>query len=120
MLQAYEKLISYYVGEKYTLRYTGGMVPDVFQIIVKEKGIFTNVSSATAKAKLRLLFEVNPLALLIENAGGASSVDGVSALDIPITAHDQRTGIIYGSKGEVKRCEEYLYGESKVGGGKDG
>lgn len=28
---------SYYVGEKYTLRYTGGMVPDVFQIIVKEK-----------------------------------------------------------------------------------
>lgn len=28
---------SYYIGEKYTLRYTGGMVPDVFQIIVKEK-----------------------------------------------------------------------------------
>ena len=29
---AYEKLISYYIGEKYTLRYTGGMVPDVFQV----------------------------------------------------------------------------------------
>ena len=28
----YEKLISYWVGEKYTLRYTGGMVPDVFQV----------------------------------------------------------------------------------------
>ena len=41
---AYERLISYYVGEKYTLRYTGGMVPDVFQIIVKEKGVFTNVT----------------------------------------------------------------------------
>ncbi|KAJ4901927.1 hypothetical protein Rs2_15878 [Raphanus sativus] len=35
------KLIDYYVKEKYTLRYTGGMVPDVNQIIVKEKGIFT-------------------------------------------------------------------------------
>ena len=29
---AYEKLISHYIGEKYTLRYTGGMVPDVFQV----------------------------------------------------------------------------------------
>jgi hypothetical protein len=34
----YEKLVSYWLGEKYTLRYTGGMVPDVFQIIVKERG----------------------------------------------------------------------------------
>ncbi|KAK9861339.1 hypothetical protein WJX84_003008 [Apatococcus fuscideae] len=65
----YEKLISYYVGEKYTLRYTGGMVPDVFQIIVKEKGVFTNVSSPSTKAKLRLLFEVAPLGLLLN--GGA-------------------------------------------------
>lgn len=108
------------------------------------RSIFTNVSSASAKAKLRLVFEVNPLALLIENAGGfsqrvrwnlghgwfwfgrpgaqgpasalaggASSVDGGSALDIPITAYDQRTSIIYGSKGEVRRVEEYLMGESK-------
>nr|CAD1817694.1 unnamed protein product [Ananas comosus var. bracteatus] len=51
----YDKLINYYVREKYTLRYTGGMVPDVNQIIVKEKGIFTNVTSPTTKAKLRLL-----------------------------------------------------------------
>eukprot|EP00884_Botryococcus_braunii_P015696 jgi/Botrbrau1/280/Bobra.0022s0248.2 len=61
----YEKLISYYVGEKYTLRYTGGMVPDVFQIIVKEKGVFTNVTSPSTKAKLRILFEVAPLGLLV-------------------------------------------------------
>jgi sedoheptulose-bisphosphatase len=55
---AYERLMSYYLGEKYTLRYTGGMVPDVFQIIVKEKGVFTNVTSPSTKAKLRILFEV--------------------------------------------------------------
>lgn len=41
-------------------------VPDVFQIIVKEKGVFTNVTSPSTKAKLRLLFEVAPLALLVE------------------------------------------------------
>jgi sedoheptulose-bisphosphatase len=111
---AYEKLISYYLGEKYTLRYTGGMVPDVFQILVKEKGVFTNVTSPTTKAKLRILFEVAPLALLVENAGGASSCDGlcVSGLDVPIKVHDQRTQICYGSVGEVKRFEEYMYGGS--------
>eukprot|EP00884_Botryococcus_braunii_P015684 jgi/Botrbrau1/279/Bobra.0022s0248.1 len=111
----YEKLISYYVGEKYTLRYTGGMVPDVFQIIVKEKGVFTNVTSPSTKAKLRILFEVAPLGLLVEKAGGASSCDGkrVSALDVPITSHDQRTEICYGSVNEVKRFEEYMYGKSE-------
>jgi sedoheptulose-bisphosphatase len=46
-------------------RYTGGMVPDVFQLLVKEKGVFTNVSSPSTKAKLRLLFEVAPLGLLV-------------------------------------------------------
>ena len=51
--EPYEKLINYYLTEKYTLRYTGGMVPDVFQIIVKEKGVFTNISSPSSKAKLR-------------------------------------------------------------------
>ncbi|KAL4451455.1 hypothetical protein ABPG75_007117 [Micractinium tetrahymenae] len=111
---AYEKLISYYIGEKYTLRYTGGMVPDVFQIIVKEKGVFTNVTSPSTKAKLRLLFEVAPLALLVEKAGGASSCDGlcVSGLDVEVTQHDQRTQICYGSVGEVRRFEEYMYGNS--------
>jgi sedoheptulose-bisphosphatase len=159
---AYERLISYYLGEKYTLRYTGGMVPDVFQILVKEKGVFTNVTSPSTKAKLRILFEVAPLALLVggaapgpraplcrrrrrwlqarlrararrcscsarpdrparaprarqvENAGGASSCDGkcVSGLDVLIEKHDQRTQICYGSVGEVRRFEEYLYGSS--------
>jgi sedoheptulose-bisphosphatase len=109
---AYEKLINFYIGEKYTLRYTGGMVPDVFQIIVKEKGVFTNVDSPSTKCKLRILFEVAPIALLVENAGGASSIGGVSALDVPITDYDQRTGIIYGSVEEVKRAEDFLYGKS--------
>ena len=125
-------------------------MPDVFQIIVKEKGrvltsgidldrralarrapahrappppsyslvrspgVFTNVISPTTKAKLRLLFEVAPLALLVEKAGGASSCDGkcVSGLDITVEKHDQRTQICYGSTGEVAKFEKYLYGSS--------
>lgn len=45
-------------------------MPDVFQIIVKEKGVFTNVISPSTKAKLRILFEVAPLALMVEQVGG--------------------------------------------------
>lgn len=114
----YEKLINYYLTEKYTLRYTGGMVPDVFQIIVKERGVFTNIPSPSSKTKLRVLFEVAPIALLVEKAGGASStVDPdtgavISALDLEIKEYDQRTQITYGSVEEVKRVEEYLYGKS--------
>ena len=40
----YERLISHYIGEKYTLRYTGGMVPDVFQV-----GLGTLVGSVGLK-----------------------------------------------------------------------
>ncbi|XP_010554641.1 PREDICTED: sedoheptulose-1,7-bisphosphatase, chloroplastic isoform X1 [Tarenaya hassleriana] len=110
----YSKLIDYYVKEKYTLRYTGGMVPDVNQIIVKEKGIFTNVTSPSAKAKLRLLFEVAPLGLLIEKAGGYSSDGYQSVLDKTINKLDDRTQVAYGSKNEIIRFEETLYGSSRI------
>ncbi|KAM1406726.1 hypothetical protein ACFXTH_001372 [Malus domestica] len=112
----YDKLISYYVKEKYTLRYTGGMVPDVNQIIVKEKGVFTNVISPTTKAKLRLLFEVAPLGLLIENAGGYSSDGQQSVLDKVVVNLDDRTQVAYGSKNEIIRFEETLYGSSRLKG----
>lgn len=70
------------------------MVPDVFQIIVKERGVFTNIPSPSTICKLRLLFEVAPLALMVENAGGASSTidpetgNVVSGLDVEVTECD--------------------------------
>ncbi|WOG94019.1 hypothetical protein DCAR_0313309 [Daucus carota subsp. sativus] len=110
----YKNLIDYYVKEKYTLRYTGGMVPDVNQIIVKEKGVFTNVISPTTKAKLRLLFEVAPLGLLVEQAGGYSSDGTQSVLDKVIVNLDDRTQVAYGSLNEIIRFEETLYGSSRL------
>lgn len=112
----YGKLVNYWIDKQYTLRYTGGMVPDVFQILVKEKGVFTNVISPTTKAKLRLVFECAPIALLVENAGGWSSGDGApgSALDVMVTGIDQRTQVCFGSKHEVARFEKYMYGPDKA------
>ena len=61
--------------------------------------------------------DLAPRAMQIESAGGESSGDGkpISALDIPISFVDQRTQVCYGSRGEVKRFEEYMYGEYRVG-----
>lgn len=52
--------------------------------MVKGKGIFVNPASAAAPAKLRVLYEVGPIAYLIEKAGGKSSDGEGSALDIKI------------------------------------
>lgn len=87
------------------------------QIIVKEKGVFTNVISPTTKAKLRLLFEVAPLGLLIENAGGYSSDGTQSVLDKVIVNLDDRTQVAYGSLNEIIRFEETLYGSSRLKSG---
>lgn len=84
----YEKLINYYIGEKYTLRYTGGLVPDVLQIIVKEKGVFCNVTSPSTKAKLRILFEVALLALLV------SALSLLCLLESDLHANEQDITII--------------------------
>lgn len=107
---SYNDLVMYYIQNGYTLRYSGGLVPDVFQLIVKEKGVFTNVKAPDDKAKLRLTFEVAPIAYLIEKAGGYSSSNQQSALDVPIEGIDDRAEICFGSHDEVKRFEEFVYG----------
>ncbi|KAK4532220.1 hypothetical protein CCYA_CCYA11G3077 [Cyanidiococcus yangmingshanensis] len=104
----YAKLVQYWMENKYQLRYTGGMVPDCNQILIKGKGVFANPGSPSAPAKLRVLYEVAPIAYLIERAGGASSDGERSALDIPIPSTDIRSQICYGSKGEVARFNEMV------------
>ena len=84
---------------------------------MKEKGIFTNVISPSTKAKLRLLFEVAPLGFLVEKAGGYSSDGRQSVLDKVIENLDERTQVAYGSKEEIIRFEETLYGSSRLNSG---
>ena len=104
----YAKLVQHWLTNKYTLRYTGGMVPDCNNILIKGQGIFTNPSSPDAPAKLRLLYEVGPIAYLLEKAGGASSDGRQSILDIVCTHTEQRTQVAIGSKGEVQRFDNVV------------
>lgn len=67
-------------------------------------GVFLNPVSASAPAKLRLLYECAPLAFIVEAAGGASSNGTQSILEVPITSLDARTPICLGSQLEVQRA----------------
>lgn len=84
------------------------MVPDIYQIFMKEKGIFSNLSSPKNPAKLRVLYEVGPMALLVVKAGGKASLGDKPLLDLEVTGYDQRTDIICGSVEEVEIVERIL------------
>lgn len=106
--EGYNKLFHYWLENQYQLRYTGGMVPDVNQMLVKGKGVFVNVESKKTKSKLRLLYEVAPIGYLIEKAGGKTSDGDRSVLDIPIDSTEQTSQVCYGSEDEVNRFEEMV------------
>ena len=112
-LEGYAELIQYWMVNRYTLRYTGGMVPDVCQQFTKGFGVFSNPTSARSPAKLRLAFEAAPFANLVRIAGGADSdgVTGGSVLDVRITGIDQRTALCIGSKSEVDRFNTMVLGK---------
>jgi fructose-1,6-bisphosphatase I len=101
---AYYKMMTLWLQEGLTLRYSGGMVPDIHHMLVKGAGIFTNIGgSKYPQGKLRLLIECGPFAYIMHHAGGASSDGQRSILDVPINNIDQRTPIIIGAKREVSR-----------------
>lgn len=70
--------------------------------MLKGHGVFSNIGSDKHKAKLRVLYEVGPIAFLIEKAGGKTITDTrVSVLDIPIQGYDDRIAFAMGSSEEV-------------------
>lgn len=109
-LPGYKALVDHWMQARYTLRYCGGLVPDVCQHFTKRQGVFANPTSAKAPAKLRLVFEAAPFALLTEKAGGSSSdgLEGSSVLDVEIGNVDQRTALCLGSSKEVARFNKLV------------
>lgn len=104
----YHEMLHYWLEEGYKLRYSGGMAPDVNQILKKGGGVYAYpASSLHPHGKLRLLYECAPVALLVEQAGGraVSFMDKkvVETLDIPITEYHQIAPFICGSSGEVEK-----------------
>lgn len=100
----YMSLITNFIQRKYTLRYSGGLVPDIVHALVKGHGIYISPVTPQSKAKLRRLYELTPIALIIECAGGAAldSATGKRVLDVAVADTDERGGLICGSLEEVE------------------
>lgn len=104
----YKKLLEYWIKNNYQLRYSGGMVPDINQLLVKGQGIFVNVASKNQVPKLRMLYEIAPLGFLIEKAGGKTSDGILSVLDILIKNTNQTSQIAFGSEFDVEIFNEIV------------
>ncbi|HOP40560.1 MAG TPA: class 1 fructose-bisphosphatase [Geobacteraceae bacterium] len=104
-----EKFVRYLEAKGAKLRYSGGFVPDFNQVLLKGKGIFMYPAlNGSPNGKLRLLFELNPMAFLMEQAGGAASNGKIPILDIVPDGIDQREPIFIGCSEDVAKAIEFL------------
>lgn len=110
----YMALINTYIGSNYSLRYCGGLVPDIVHALVKGHGVYVNPVTESNKAKLRRLYELCPIAMVIECAGGDAidPVDGVRILSRPVENCDERAGLVCGNLEEVEAVGKALLGEA--------
>jgi fructose-1,6-bisphosphatase I len=94
-------------GGPYTQRYIGSMVSDVHRNLIKG-GIFMYPGTTDKpKGKLRLLYECNPFAFIVEIAGGAATNGKIRILDIQPTALHERTPFFIGSKLMMEELESF-------------
>lgn len=97
-------------GKNFNMRWNAAMVGDVHRVISRG-GIFLYPSdnrNSKQPAKLRLLYEANPMAMLIENAGGKAWSETQRILEIQPKELHERVAVILGSASEVDICLEYI------------
>ncbi|MBI2931174.1 MAG: class 1 fructose-bisphosphatase [Planctomycetes bacterium] len=89
----------------YSLRYVGTLVADVHRTLING-GIF--MYPASPKPKLRLLYEANPMAMVVEQAGGRATTGRERILEVQPTELHQKVPLILGSTEDVKAYEEFV------------
>lgn len=97
-------------GKNYNMRWNAAMVGDVHRLLIRG-GIFAYPSDSRnpkQPAKLRLLYEANPMAMLIEGAGGKAFTESQRILTLEPEALHQRVAVVLGSANEVDACRSYL------------
>jgi fructose-1,6-bisphosphatase I len=96
-------------GKNFNMRWVASMVADVHRILSRG-GIFLYPWDAREPAKpgkLRLMYEANPMSLLVEQAGGAATNSVQPILDIEPRALHERVSVVLGSRAEVERVSAY-------------
>jgi len=109
---AYCKCEDEKTNRPYSARYIGSMVADFHRNLIKG-GIFMYPSMRDyPNGKLRLLFECNPMAFIVEHAGGVASNGQKRVLDIMPTELHQRCPIFIGSTDLVRKAEHFIFKNS--------
>ncbi len=103
----HKEMVDSFFAEGYRLRYSGGMVPDLHQILLKGGGLFSYpATSDKPEGKLRRLFEVFPFAFIYEKSGGGA-IDGTKDLMTLGCGHIHDTAVcFFGSNYEIARVKE--------------
>jgi fructose-1,6-bisphosphatase I len=103
-------------GRPYTSRYVGSLVADFHRNLLKG-GVFMYPADLKdpkkPQGKLRLMVEANPLAMVVQQAGGYASDGNGPILKIQPSELHQRVPLYIGSKKDVEFCEEFLSGKKK-------
>ena len=93
----------------FNMRWIASMVADVHRLLTRG-GIFMypwDSREPNKPGKLRLMYEANPMSMLVEQAGGAATNGEQRILDIQPTTLHQRVSVVLGSKNEVERVTRY-------------
>ncbi len=97
------------LGKRYNMRWVASMVAEVHRILIRG-GIFMypyDSRDPSKAGKLRLMYEGNPMSMIVEQAGGASSTGRMDIMDVqPKGIHD-RVPVVLGSKNEVEKVVAY-------------
>ncbi len=96
-------------GKDFNMRWIASMVADVHRILTRG-GVFMypwDKREPGKAGKLRLMYEANPMAWLVEQAGGAATNGQQRILDIAPEQLHQRVSVVLGSKNEVERVTQY-------------
>ncbi len=105
----YQRYLDWAQSNDYSSRYAGAMVADVHRILLKG-GVFMYPPTKKApQGKLRLMYEANPMAMIIEQAGGKAMTEpNQRVLDVEPRDIHQRTPVILGSAAEVDHVIAHL------------
>jgi fructose-1,6-bisphosphatase I len=95
-------------GRPYSLRYIGSAVADIHRTLIYGGVFLYPADRKSPNGKLRLMYEVNPLGMLIEQAGGLAITGSEPVLNIQPTELHQRSPLVCGSIEDVKLAQEFM------------
>lgn len=96
-------------GKDFNMRWIASMVAEAHRILMRG-GVFMyprDTKDPSKAGRLRLLYEANPVGMIMEQAGGRASTGEIPVLDASPTSLHQRIGLVFGSRNEVDRIERY-------------